>query len=170
MALLGQSVQDRDVYITFSSMWVVNMDSRIVLTDYSNDYVYGTLSEDDGWSGTHSNHDLNGPNPFLQDPDDPQGLIINPSIMDYMQRKFAVGSSLWTLNSSIQSTYFNESGSRNGSGDLLAIITPGGSKSHAVILQSYSNGKYTYYDPQNNCTSTINAGSVAFGVEINGMK
>ena len=140
--------------------------------DYSNDYVYGTLSDNDGWSGSLDEYEENGPRTFLPDPDDPQGAIFNPSIMEYFQSKFTMGSDTWTRGSTdIHDMYFTASGSRNSSGELFAVIHPGsGSNTHAVILESYSNGAYSYYDAQNNCHSSIPANRIIVAGEITGSR
>ena len=150
----------------------LKLETSYSATDYSDDYVNGTLSEDDGWGGSHVEEEMDGPKTFLPDPDDPNGLLINPSMMQYLQSKFTMGSDLWTIgNENIHDSHFNASGSRSGSGELLAVIHPGsGSNTHAVILESFSNGAYSYYDAQNNCYSTISANRVAFAVEIMGSK
>ena len=136
------------------------------------DRTYKLLSDNDGWSGSQDEYEENGPRTFLPDPDDPQGAIFNPSIMEYFQSKFTMGSDTWTRGSTdIHDMYFTASGSRNSSGELFAVIHPGsGSNTHAVILESYSNGAYSYYDAQNNCHSSIPANRIIVAGEITGSR
>lgn len=140
----------------------------------SDDYIYGGLSEDDNWDGTHNKGDLNGPSTFLPNPDKEDStnpLIFNPSIMQYIHTKFNTnGSGLWSRGSEMQS-YFDADGTRNSSGYLMAIIHPGStSVTHAVILDSYENGAYSYYDPTFDCNSTVSQNRIIVGVEITGRK
>ena len=140
----------------------------------SDDYRYGGLSEDDNWDGTHNENDANGPSAFLPNPDKDDvehPLIWNPSLMPYIRTKFeTTESGRWSRGSEIRG-YLDSNGSRNSSGFLMAIIHPGSTAvTHAIILDGYKDGEYSYYDPTFRTRSTISSNRIVVGVEITGRK
>ena len=140
----------------------------------SKDYVKGDLSDDDNWDGTHNKNDLNGPSAFIPNPDKDDvdyPLIWNPQLMTYIHTKFdTTESEQWTRGSDIKG-YFDANGSRNSSGYLMAVVHPGNTgMTHAIILEGYKDGEYSYYDPTFKNRSTISSNRVIMGVEITGNK
>lgn len=140
----------------------------------SDDYRYGGLSEDDNWDGTHNEKDTNGPSALLPNPDsdnEKYPLIWNPQLMTYIHTKFdTTESEQWTRGSEIKG-YFDSNGSRNSSGYLMGVIHPGSTATtHAVILEGYKDGEYSYYDPTYKTHSTISSNRIIMGVEITGRR
>lgn len=53
---------------------------------------------------------------------------------------------------------------------VVGIFGSSSLKYHAVIFESYGDGKYTYYDPSYGTTSTVDAKQVQFAGKVTGYK
>jgi hypothetical protein len=120
-------------------------------SDYCNDYHTGNLRNDDGWSGSRI------PGDCLYGPE------VNESSYNYFGNYFETSGNGWATGSDITSLV-------NGSGTTMGAFTYSGGDLHAVILESYSDGYYSYYDPSSGSYSRIKASEVKVAANATGIR
>lgn len=131
---------------------------------FSNDYYNGNMDPNDGWEGTYDKTEKwEGPNvgSFI----DGQ-WVPNPTAYDYMSNYFETEGSAWSRGAEVEGLL------SNGSGYVMGVIDMKNESNnkHAVILQSYSDGTYSYYDPQRGQHGTCAAFELIYAGKVTGLK
>lgn len=137
---------------------------------YSYDFYKGNLHNNDDWEGTKVPGDyLYGPKMDASGMDD---------MYNYFNNYFETASDDWHTTASGISSLFDDTDPSDGYKILASITLDSTSDAHAVILQSYtppteeggSDGYYTYYDPSNGSSSTVNEADVLMAGAATGFK
>lgn len=138
-----------------------NIDASSIATDY----FQGTANTNDDWNGTGDIKDYAyGPMAYT----DKERTTPNQELFDYMSNYFETDTGSWEQNK--VSSLFNKNGSTVSGEYVVGIFGSSSGKYHAVIFESYSDGKYKYYDPSYKTESTVDEKYVQFAGKVTGYK
>lgn len=130
------------------------------------DYYDGNGCTTDNWTGTGNSLDRDyGPEIYGSN------NMPNQDAFNFFDNYFDMDGSGWTTGSDVSSFFDNGYSSSDSTGSNYVVGVFGTSeRAHAVIFQSYDDGKYTYYDPTSGSTGTISADQVLYAGKVNGCK
>ncbi len=131
---------------------------------YCGDYGKGYNDPNDDWYGSGCDKDMiYGPDMYLNGQP-------SENIYKYMSTYFDTEGSGWVTESDTQNVFQGASDSQQVLGMFRVTGEDGLVGYHAVVLQSYANGKYTYYDPSTNKYGTIDKDSVVGSIVTSGSR
>ena len=132
---------------------------------YSTEYVYGSFNKDDDWAGSGNFNDA------MRGPDMYKDNELNGDIYSYMTNFFDTSGSGWVTESDTQNSFgTSDDGTKVMGVYMITDPETGKVGYHAVILESFENGVYSYYDPSNNTRGTIEKSVLMGSIVTNGPK
>ncbi len=131
---------------------------------YCGDYGTGYNDPNDDWYGSGYSDDMfYGPDMYV----DGQ---LNENIYKYMSTYFDTEGSGWVTESDTQTMFQGASDSQYVLGMYRITGDDGSVVYHSVVLQSYGDGNYTYYDPSTNTQGKVAKDDVVGSIVISGSR
>lgn len=131
---------------------------------YCGDYGRGYNDPNDDWYGSGCDLDMfTGPDMYANGQ-------LNEKIFTYMSTYFDTEGSGWVTESDTQTLFQGASDNQFVMGTFRSYDSEGNVCYHSVVLKSFENGVYTYYDPSKNVLGEVAKDNVVGSIVTSGSR